>query len=232
MNNKILIVDDDPNLVELIQYNLEGEGYEVCTSRDGQQGIRTFFAERPDLIVLDIAMPKLNGYQVCERIREMAETPIIMLTAKGQESDIIKGLDLGADDYLTKPFRIGELLARVRANLRRTRQQGKQTAVESLTYSDNHLSIDIEARRVMVDGKLVKLTPTEYKLLTYLVKNKGRVLEFRQILENVWGFEYIDDTHYIRVYIHHLRLKIEPDPDNPIYFQNVLNTGYRFEPQS
>lgn len=229
MGDKILIVDDDPNLVELIQYNLEGEGYEVIAARDGQEGMRLFFTDRPDLVVLDIAMPKLDGYQVCQRIREMASTPVIMLTAKGREEDIIKGLDLGADDYLTKPFRLGELLARVRATLRRARTEPEPT--EALTYSDDHLSIDLEARRVAVSGKVVKLTPTEYKLLALLVKNKGRLLEFRQLLESVWGFEYIDDVDYLRVYIWHLRRKIEPDPKNPIYLINELNIGYRFEPQ-
>jgi len=229
MSNRILIVDDDPNLIELIQYNLEGEGYKVIIARDGQEGIKAFFTHRPDLVVLDIAMPKLDGYQVCQRIREMTNTPVIMLTAKGREEDIIKGLDLGADDYLTKPFRVGELLARVRATLRRARTEPEPT--ETLTYSDDHLSIDLEARRVTAGGEVVKLTPTEYKLLALLVKNKGRLLEFRQLLESVWGFEYMNDVDYLRVYIWHLRRKIEPDPQNPIYLLNELNTGYRFEPQ-
>ncbi len=230
MSDKILIIDDDPVLVELIQYNLKEEGYDVCTARNGQKGIRSFFTNRPNLIILDLMMPKMNGYEVCKRIREMTDVPIIILTAKGREEDIIKGLDLGADDYLTKPFRVGVLLARVRAVLRRARTE--VVAFEGPTYHDDYLSVDLEARRVMIKDKAIKLTPTEYKLLALLVKNKGRVLEFRTMLEQVWGFEYIDELDYLRVYIWHLRRKLEPDPKKPIYLVNELNTGYRFEPQN
>jgi two-component system KDP operon response regulator KdpE len=230
MRETVLVVDDDPDLIELIQYNLEGEGYAVIAARDGQEGLRLFYQDRPDVVVLDIAMPKLDGYQVCQRIREMTTTPVMILTAKGHEEEIIKGLDLGADDYLTKPFRVGELLARIRAILRRVHLEPAPSEV--LTYSDPYLSIDLTARRVTASGQIVKLTPTEYKLLALLVKNKGRLLEFRQLLEGVWGFEYIDDVDYLRVYIWHLRRKLEPDPKNPIYLLNELNTGYRFEPQN
>jgi two-component system KDP operon response regulator KdpE len=230
MADKILIIDDDPILVELTQYNLEAEGYESLTARNGREGMRLFYTYQPNLVILDLMMPKLNGYEVCQRIREMADTPIIMLTAKGREEDIIKGLDLGADDYLTKPFRVNVLLARIRAALRRAATA--PVLVKGPTYSDDYLSIDLEARRIRVNGEIVKLTPTEYKLLALLVKNKGRILEFRQMLESVWGFEYIDDIDYLRVYIWHLRRKLEADPKNPIYFINELNTGYRFEPQN
>ncbi|MEM7029665.1 MAG: response regulator transcription factor [Chloroflexota bacterium] len=229
MNDKILVVDDDPNLVELIHFNLEADGYNVVTAIDGQKGIQAFYQARPDLVVLDVSMPKLDGYEVCQRVREVSNTPVIMLTAMGREEDIIKGLDLGADDYLTKPFRIGELLARVRATLRRARSELETD--ETLRYQDAYLGVDLDARRVTIQHKLIKLTPIEYKLLAFLLKNKGRVLEFRQILEHVWGFEYIDDIDYLRVYIWHLRKKIEPDPKNAIYILNELNTGYRFEPQ-
>jgi two-component system, OmpR family, KDP operon response regulator KdpE len=225
--NKILVIDDDPSLVELIRYNLEGEEYQVTIARNGQDGLRTFVAERPDLIILDIAMPKLDGYEVCLRVRELAETPIIMLTAKGREEDIIRGLNSGADDYLTKPFRVGELLARVRAVLRR--QRSEPSSQQSVIYADDYLTVDLENHRITIQGEPVKLTPTEYKLLSYLIQHKGRLLEFRQILEHVWGFEYIDDIDYLRVYIWHLRRKIEPDPKNPIYVLNELSTGYRFE---
>ena len=226
--HRILVVDDDPSLVELIQYNLEGEGYSVTVAYNGQEGLRTFFAERPDLIILDVAMPKLDGYTVCQRVRELAETPILMLTAKGREEDIIRGLDSGADDYLTKPFRVGELLARVRAVLRRQRSEPSNTP-PSVTYADDYLTVDLANHRVTVQGEPIKLTPTEYKLLSYLLQHKGRLLEFRQILEHVWGFEYIDDIDYLRVYVWHLRRKIEPDPKQPLYVLNELNTGYRFE---
>ncbi len=230
MSDKILVIDDDPSLLELVKYNLELEDYEIVTARDGLEGVKAFFAHQPDIVVLDIEMPKLDGYQVCRRIREMAGTPVIILTAKGRDKDIIKGLDLGADDYVTKPFKVKVLLARIRATLRRARIEPEATV--ALTYNDNYLSVDLEAYRVTVEGELVKLTPTEYKLLALLVKNKGRLLEFRQLLESVWGFEYIDDVDYLRVYIWHLRRKIEPDSKHPIYLINELNTGYRFEPQN
>lgn len=230
MTNKILIVDDDPMLSELIGYNLENEGYAVVRARDGQEGLRQFQQEQPDLVILDVTMPKLNGWEVCEHIRAVSDTPVMMLTAQGREEDIIRGLDLGADDYLTKPFQVKILLARVRAALRRARLSPEPET--KLTYTDDYLVVDLDDRRVTVDGEAVKLTPTEFKLLSYLVENKGRVLTFRQILENVWGFEYIDDIDYLRVYIWHLRKKIERDSKNPLYFLNELSTGYRFAPQN
>ena len=230
MSNKILIVDDDPDSIELVENGLQIEGYQTITATDGQEAMQVFFSGQPDLLVLDITMPKLNGYEVCRRVREISDVPIIMLTALGREEDIVKGLDLGADDYLTKPFRVGELLARIRANLRRV--QTDSVPIETMTYSDDYLSIDLDARRVTVNGEVVKLTPTEYKLLAMLVKNKGRLLEFRQLLEGVWGFEYIDDIDYLRVYVWYLRRKLEPTPQNPIYILNELNVGYRFEPQN
>lgn len=229
-DSRILVVDDDPVLSELISYNLTTEGYTVFIAADGQEGVRKFHETRPDLVILDVSMPKLNGFEVMQRVREMSDTPVIMLTAQGRENDIVRGLDLGADDYMTKPFRLGELLARIRANLRRA-QTAPAATTEHMTYDDGHLTIDLDERRIMIEGETVKLTPTEYRLLAYLVQNKGRVLEFRQILENVWGFEYIDDIDYLRVYIWHLRKKIEPDAKNPIYLLNELSVGYRFEPQ-
>lgn len=229
MSEKVLIVDDDPMLAELVAYNLEGDGYEVIIAQDGQDGLRKFHSERPSLVILDITMPKMNGFEVCQRIRELSDVPVIMLTAQGREEDVIHGLDLGADDYITKPFQVNELMARVRANLRRARME--PAAAETITYQDSYLTIDLEARRVTINDEQIKLTPTEYKLLALMVRNKGRILEFRQILESVWGFEYIDDIDYLRVYIWHLRRKIEPDSKNPIYLLNELNTGYRFEPK-
>lgn len=227
---KILVVDDDPSLLQLISYNLTEEGYAVIEAVNGKEGIRHFYQTKPDIVILDIMIPELDGYEVCQRIREVAETPIIMLTARGQEEDVIKGLDLGADDYMTKPFRIGELVARIRANLRRAHIEPDEQ--QSITYSDSYITIDLERRRITIADKETKLTPTEYRLLAMLVQNKNRILTFRQILESVWGFEYIDDIDYLRVYIWHLRRKIEPDPKNPIYLVNELNTGYRFESQN
>ncbi len=230
MSDKILIVDDDPDLTELIWYNLNDEGYQVLIAGDGLEGIRSFYNNMPDLVILDVTMPKLDGYEVCRRIRDMASTPVIMLTGRGREEEVIKGLDLGADDYLTKPFRVGELLARVRATLRRSRIDVPLT--EIITYDDGYLFIDLNSRKVTIKDEPIKLTPTEYKLLALLLKNKGRLLEFQQLLKNVWGFEYVNDIDYLRVYIWHLRRKIEPDPKNPIYFINEVNVGYRFEPQN
>lgn len=230
VENTILVIDDDSSLLELIQYNLEKNGYNTIIASNGHTGLKVFFDGRPDLVILDIAMPKMDGFQVCERIRELSDTPIIMLTALGREEDIIKGFDLGADDYLTKPFRVGELMARVKATLRRA--ASKPTETSDVSYTDNYLTVDLNAHRVLVQDTPVKLTPTEYKLLALLITNKGHLLEFRQILEQVWGFEYVDDLDYLRVYIWHLRKKIEPDSKNPIYFLNELNLGYRFEPQN
>ena len=226
---KILIVDDDPAIAEMITYNLNLEGFQTIVAYDGQEGIRKFYAERPDLVVLDITMPKIDGFEVCRRIREMAETPIIMLTAQGREESVVHGLDVGADVYVVKPFKIKEFMARVRSNLRRASLP--PAAQEIATYADEFLTVDLPARRVTVNGEIIKLTPTEYKLLALLVKNKGRVLEFRQLLEQVWGFEYINDVDYLRVYIWHLRRKVEPDPKNPTYLRNELSTGYRFDPR-
>jgi len=228
MSTRILVVDDDPVLSELVSYILRAEGYEAVVANDGEDGLRKFQATQPDLVVLDVTMPEMDGFEVCKRIRTVASTPIIMLTAQGSEDAIVRGLDIGADDYVTKPFQLKPFMARVRANLRRA---SAQPASESVTYQDDYLSIDLEHRKVTVAGEGVKLTPTEFKLLATLVRNRGRILEFRQLLEQVWGFEYIDDIDYLRVYIWHLRRKIERDPKNPVYLLNELNTGYTFAPR-
>lgn len=227
---KILVIDDDPILSELVSYILKAEGFTPIVANDGQEGIAKFQAEKPDLVVLDVTMPKMDGFEVCQRIRRISDTPIIMLTAQGNEDHMVQGLDMGADDYVIKPFLLKPLMARVRANLRRA--GAGPVAPDKINYADDYLRVDLENRRVTVKGETVKLTPTEFKLLATLVKNKGRILEFRQLLEQVWGFEYIDDVDYLRVYIWHLRRKIEPDPKNPIYLLNELNIGYFFAPQA
>lgn len=228
MTAKILVVDDDPILAELVSYILRAEGYDVAIANDGEDGLGKFRAMQPDLVVLDVTMPEIDGFEVCKRIRSVSGVPIIMLTAQGSEEAIVHGLDLGADDYVTKPFQLKPLMARVRANLRRI--NAPQPQYRGVTYQDDYLSIDLESHKVLIRGEQIKLTPTEYKLLATLVKNRGRILEFRQILEQVWGFEYIDDIDYLRVYIWHLRRKIEPDPKNPTYLHNELSIGYRFDP--
>ncbi|HHY56868.1 MAG TPA: response regulator transcription factor [Chloroflexi bacterium] len=229
MSTRILVVDDDPVLSELVSYILRAEGYEAIVANDGEEGLRKFQTMQPDLVVLDVTMPEMDGFEVCKRIRAVASTPVIMLTAQGSEDAIVRGLDIGADDYVTKPFQLKPFMARVRANLRRA--NAPQPQYGKVTYQDDYLTIDLEAHKVLINGEPVKLTPTEYKLLAVLVKNRGRILEFRQLLEQVWGFEYIDDIDYLRVYIWHLRRKIEPDPKNPTYLHNELSIGYRFDPQ-
>ena len=227
MQKKILVIDDDPRLVKLVDYSLTQEGYEVYKAYDGQEGLRQMYSHQPDLVILDIMMPRMDGWQVCRRIREMSNVPIIMLTAKGGEEDIARGLDYGADDYLTKPFRVKELLARVRAVLRRAALP--PPTEEPVTYSDEYLTVNLAERRVVVQGEPVKLTPTEFRLLALLVKNAGRVLTFQQILEHVWGWEYQDDVDYVRIYVWHLRQKIEEDPSQPRYILTEYGVGYRFE---
>ena len=225
---KVLVVDDDPALLPLIETTFAREGYEVYSASDGKQALRMLFANHPDLVVLDIMMPRMDGWETYRRIREVSEVPVIMLTARGQEEDIIQGLECGADDYLTKPFSIKVLLAHARAILRRAALP-PVTNHEATTYADNHLTVDLRERRVTVDGESIKLTPTEYRLLAYLVHNAGRSMTFREILENVWGWEYQDDVDYVRVYVWHLRQKLEEDPKDPQYIRTETGVGYRFE---
>lgn len=224
----VLVVDDDPALLPLMEYTFAKEGYEVYTAADGREALRQFYAHRPDLIILDIMMPGMDGWETCRRIREVSDVPILMLTARGQDEDIIRGLEYGADDYMTKPFSIKVLLAHARAVLRRAALPPPDYG-EPTTYRDEYLTVDLKERRVTVNGDSVKLTPTEYRLLAYLVQNAGQVLTFQQILENVWGWEYQDELDYVRVYVWHLRQKLEEDPKNPKYILTELGAGYRFE---
>jgi two-component system KDP operon response regulator KdpE len=225
---RVLVVDDDPALLPLIEYTFAREGYEVLTACDGKEALKEFFAHKPDLVILDIMMPRMDGWETCRRIREVSDVPIVMLTARGQDEDIVRGLEYGADDYLTKPFSIKVLLAHARAVLRRAALPPVEYA-EPTTYADDFLTIDLKERRITVGGEQVKLTPTEYRLLAYLVQNAGQVLTFTQILQNVWGWEYQDDLDYVRVYVWHLRQKLEQDPKNPKYIQTEIGVGYRFE---
>lgn len=224
---KVLIVDDELSLRDALSGKLRRDGYEVAVAADGLTGLRTFHAERPDLVVLDIVMPGMNGLTVCQRIREVADTPIIMLSAQAlTEEDVIQGLNVGADEYLAKPIRLNEFTARVQALLRRV--QLVPSSAES-GYSDGYLTVDLQRRAVHVNGFKIHLTPTEFKLLAVLLEKAGHVVPQRELLEQVWGPEYIDDVYYPRVYISQLRRKIEPDPANPIYIQTEHRVGYRFE---
>ena len=226
----VLVIDDDVMHLNMVKDALKAANYHVLMATDGQMGLRELYKEHPDLVLLDVNMPAMDGWTVCERIREVSNVPIIMLTARDAPEEVIKGLDLGADDYIAKPFELGVLLARVRANLRRAASGPTQVAGGE-GYHDEHLTIDLEGRRVRVGGKLVRLTPTEFNLLALLVSRAPRTVSYRELLERVWGFEYINDIDYLRVYIWHLRRKLEPDPKNPVYILNELGVGYRFEKQ-
>lgn len=228
---KALIVDDEQAIRDALGRKLHREGFEVVLAADGLEGLRSFHAEHPDLVILDIVMPGgMDGLTICQRIREIADTPVMMLSAQAvTEDDIIEGLHAGADEYLIKPIRLNEFVARVNALLRRSQvvvtesQQG---------YNDGYLNVDLHRRHVYVDGRKIHLTPTEFKLLATLLENAGRVVTQRDLLEQVWGREYINDIYYPRVYVSQLRRKVEPDPANPIYILTEHRIGYRFEKQS
>ncbi len=225
---KLLIVDDDEALLRALQLYLDRHGYSVIKAKKGSEGLRKLYQSHPDLVCLDVMMPGIDGWEVLKRIRDMTDVPVIMLTARGAETERVKGLKLGADDYVSKPFSMRELEARVEAVLRRTRSlQPEQT--DDVAYSDTYLSIDTERAEVRCGGEIVDLTATEQKLLFFLVQNRGRLLRFDQILEHVWGFEYIDEKGYVRLYVWRLRQKIEPEPDSPCYILTEHGMGYRFE---
>jgi two-component system KDP operon response regulator KdpE len=230
MSKKILVVDDDPALVRLVEQVLSHKGYEVLTAGSGQEGLWLLFHQKPDIVLLDVAMPSMDGWQTCSRIREICNTPVIMLTGKHKtEEDIVRGLNYGADDYLIKPVRNKELMARVQAVLRRAELPSSLDGMGETTYSDSQLTVDVAERKVILNGKPVRLTPTEFRLLAFLVKNAGRILTHKQLLEKVWGWEYADDLDHVRIYIWHLRQKIEPDPAKPKYIITEPGVGYCFQ---
>lgn len=228
---KILIVDDELAIREALGRKLKREGFDVILAPDGLDGLRAFHGERPDLVVLDIVMPEsMDGLTVCRRIREVADTPVMMLSAQAvTEENIVEGLTAGADEYLIKPIRLNEFVARVRALLRRAQISASEA---EQNYDDGYLSIDLHRRQVHVRERKVHLTPTEFKLLAVLLENSGRVVSQRDLLEQVWGREYIDDVYYPRVYISQLRRKIERDASNPLYILTEHRIGYRFEKQN
>jgi two-component system KDP operon response regulator KdpE len=225
-NRRILVVDDEERMVRFIRLNLEHDGFIVQEAFRGAQAIDKIRTSLPDLVLLDIMMPDLDGFEVLRMIREISNLPVIMLTAKGEEEDRVRGLELGADDYITKPFSPRELVSRVKAVLRRT--EAGSGNMHGLIEVDDHLKIDFDRHEVWVDGKLVNLRPTEYRLLYHLVQNAGWVVSHDQILTNVWGYEYRDQPHYVRLYINYLRKKLEKDPTNPKYILTERGTGYRF----
>lgn len=226
---KVMIVDDEQPIRDALGKKLRREGYEVFLCADGAEAVHAFHTHRPDLVVLDIIMPDMDGLTVCRRIRQVADTPVMMLSAQAiTEDDIVDGLSAGADEYLAKPIGLNEFAARVAALLRRANMSANES---DQFYDDGYLSIDLHRRRVYVNEKQIHLTPTEFKLLAVLLENSGRVVTQRDLLEQVWGREYINDIYYPRVYISQLRRKIERDAANPLYILTEHRIGYRFEKQ-
>ncbi len=228
MAKKILIVDDEKNIVDIIAFNLKKEGYEVIKAFDGEEGVEKAFTQSPDLILLDIMMPRLDGYEACKKIREKKNTPIIMLTARAEELDKVLGLELGADDYVTKPFGVRELMARVKANLR------KQAAVETPASAEDtlqygRLSLNAERYEVKKDDKPLELTLREFELLKFLAAQKGQIFSRETLLEKVWGYEYFGDVRTVDVTVRRLREKIEDDPGKPAYILTKRGVGYYFD---
>ena len=225
-NRRILVVDDEERMVRFIRLNLEHDGFQVTEAYRGAEAIQRMRDAMPDLILLDVMMPDLDGFEVLKMIREISSVPVIMLTAKGEEDDRVRGLELGADDYVTKPFSPRELVSRVKAVLRRN--DTASGGIHGLIEVDDRLKIDFDRREVWVEGQLVKLRPTEYRLLYHLVQNAGWVVTHDQLLARVWGYEYRDEPHYVRLYINYLRQKLEKDPANPKYILTERGVGYRF----
>ena len=224
---RIVTADDDPQLLRLIARNLEFEGYEVGTASDGQLALEQIERFDPDLVLLDVMMPRMDGFTVTSRVREFSAVPIIIVTARGQDQDKIRGLDLGADDYLTKPFSVEELLARVRAVLRRAHLVGQEPAPGRASIATiGELTIDYAQHLVTLAGQEVTLTPTEYRLLAYLAQNVGRVLTQDLLLEHVWGVDYLGESHMLQVNINRLRRKLEADPAHPLHLKTKAGIGY------
>jgi two-component system KDP operon response regulator KdpE len=228
-DKKILVVDDDVNLSHMIKFTFTKAGAQVYTAVDGREGLHRFYEHRPDLVILDVRMPDVDGWETCRQIRMFSNVPVIMLTTLNKDDEIIRGLDYGADDFVSKPFSREVLMARARALLRRAEAPGEGDS--QATYSDEHMVVNLEKRRVVVRGQPVPLTATEFRLLAYLLQNAGQVLTYQMILDKVWGWEYQDSIDYVHVYLSHLRRKLEEDPRNPKYLVTERGIGYRFEKQ-
>jgi two-component system KDP operon response regulator KdpE len=227
MTHKLLLIDDSQDIQKLVSMYLERDGYEVIQATNGKEGLRQLTKHQPDLILLDVMMPEIDGWEICRRIREVSSVPIIMLTAKSQEKDIVRGLEMGADDYVTKPFDPSELKARVRSLLRRTQEMVTQDRAPQV-LQDGWLYVDLNRRVIKADNKPIELTPTEFRLLAALVRKLDCVIPHRQLLRQVWGPEYSDEVHYLKLYIRYLRQKLEKDPANPQYLLTEWGVGYRF----
>ena len=226
-NRSVLVVEDEENLVEALRYNLEHEGYAVLTAPDGGSGLETARAALPDLVILDVMLPNLDGLEVCRILRRETDVPILMLTAKGEEIDRVVGLEIGADDYVTKPFSMRELMARVRAMLRRPRKTASARMAEPLRSGS--LAVDVDAHQVSLNGEELRLKPREFVLLALFMRNPGRAFTRDQILEQLWGHDYIGDVRTVDVHVRWLREKIEAEPSTPARIITIRGVGYRFE---
>jgi two-component system OmpR family response regulator len=226
---KILVVEDDRNLLDTLKYNLRKEGYDVVTAIDGAEALDVARREKPDLIILDIMLPKLSGFEVCRILRKETTIPILMLTAKDEEVDKIVGLEIGADDYMTKPFSMRELLARVGAMLRRSKMTEMQPGPREALLKVGDIEVDIARHKASKGATMLELTPKEFDLLAFLATNRGFVLSREQLLEKVWGYDFTGDTRTVDVHISWLRQKIETDPNNPEHLVTVRGTGYKLE---
>jgi two-component system KDP operon response regulator KdpE len=222
----ILVVDDEPRMIKFIRMNLELEDYRVIEATNGLEAVDRVREDLPDLVVMDVQMPEMDGFEALKRIRQVSTVPVIMLTVKADETDKVRGLELGADDYVTKPFSPRELSSRIKALLRRLEMPSPPA--KTVTRIDDHLTVDFQRHQVTVDGKPVKLRPTEYRLLYHLISNAGWVMSHETLLSKVWGHEYRDESHLLRLYVTYLRQKIEPDPANPRYILTERGAGYRF----
>lgn len=222
----ILVVDDEPRMIRFIRMNLELEGYQVIEAKNGIQALEQVRQHLPDLVIMDVMMPEMDGFETLRMLREISTVPVILLTVKSDEEDRIRGLELGADDYITKPFSPRELNSRVNAVLRRA--EWPAPPPRTILKIDDRLSVDFNRHQVIVEGERIDLRPTEYRLLNHLIQNAGWVVPHDTLLAKVWGYEYRDETHYLRLYINYLRKKIEEDPSNPEYILTERGVGYRF----
>jgi DNA-binding response OmpR family regulator len=222
----VLVVDDEPRIIRFVRINLEMEGFRVIEASDGLEALTQVREKMPDMVLLDVMMPEMDGFETLRMVREISSVPVIMLTVRSSEEDKVKGLDLGADDYITKPFSPRELVSRVRAVLRRF--QAASPAEASVLEIDDYLSVDFNTAEVMVKGERIKLRPTELRLLRHLIENAGWTVPHATLLSRVWGYEYKDEISYLRLYVNYLRKKIEPDPADPRYILTERGMGYRF----
>ena len=226
---RILVVDDEPQLTRVLRTGLKSRGYDVRAAADGLAGFEAFNDWHPDLVITDLAMPNVDGLELCRRLRAVSTVPIIVLSAKGEEKTKVEALDLGADDFVTKPFGIDELLARVRASLRRAKAPATNEATQT-TLDSGDFHVDLETREITVRGKSIHLTPKEFDLLVYFIKHSGKVLTHRTLLAALWGGNYVEQNEYLRVFVGNLRKKIEPDAASPRYILTEPWIGYRFDP--